>query len=213
MYFEFDSDDAAADSSGNDSSNNSANRMRCTTTLRNRRYSIHSEIPSRSTSGFGQLSHVSGPNCDLALLAKKKLDEVEESPTLGEIYEPDIKISKAKHSSSDLRREVLLHSMQRSLSMSSEDLSSIGSSPSMRISAGPSRSHSFLSKRTSPLSNRFDNDMEVLREDSLAPNNNYKPVENQVQRKCLTSSSLCPLTYLSIVHLFFRKLENDLHQH
>lgn len=89
---------------------------------RQRRYSIHaSPVTLDTLQDNGNVTF-----CDLALITKKKLLQIsscakaleEEAP------EPDVKLNSSfiKPCNKDLRREVLLASMQRSLSISSDDL-------------------------------------------------------------------------------------------
>lgn len=99
---------------------------------RHRRYSMHSDqslctldsLPDDSSATF----------CDLALITKKKLLQLNNNnsfKTFAEIaVDPDLKLNQpfAKHSNSDLRRGVLLSSVQRSLSVSSDDLLSLSKS-------------------------------------------------------------------------------------
>lgn len=91
---------------------------------RYRRYSMHSDplfmldaLPDDNNSTF----------CDLALITKKKLLQLNNNhlkSNVDSVSDPDVKLNQpfVKHSNSDLRREVLLSSVQRSLSVSSDDL-------------------------------------------------------------------------------------------
>lgn len=93
-----------------------------------RRYSIHSCEQTLPLESLKENSF-----CDLALITKKKLMLLGGSGTFKSLEErfivPDVKLNQtfSKHSNSDLRKEVLLASMQRTLSASTEDLLSLSS--------------------------------------------------------------------------------------
>ncbi|KAI2796618.1 hypothetical protein BLOT_014411 [Blomia tropicalis] len=91
-----------------------------------RRYSIHSGSTPFTLNSLPDNENVTF--CDLALITKKKILQLNYNYAKGlneEISQPDVKLNPTlcKHSNKDLRREVLLASIQRSLSVSSDDLS------------------------------------------------------------------------------------------
>lgn len=118
--------------------------------IRHRRYSMHSFVATGqqqqqpNTLGTLRENIPTSSNCDLALITKKKLmllsangsssassSCISNGPfstklksTEEGFIEPDVKLNQTftKRSNSDLRKEVLLASIQRSLSASSEDL-------------------------------------------------------------------------------------------
>ena len=99
---------------------------------RHRRYSIHSSPISVNLSSLQDNDNVSF--CDLALITKKKILQLNNNmKSLNEeIIDPVVKLGPNKQNF-DLRREVLLASVQRSLTLSSDDLSL---SPSNNLFAG-----------------------------------------------------------------------------
>lgn len=93
---------------------------------RQRRYSIHSSASPVRLDTLQDNGNVTF--CDLALITKKKLIQLGSCAKAleeEEVPEPDVKLNPSfiKPCNKDLRREVLLASMQRSLSVSSDDLS------------------------------------------------------------------------------------------
>lgn len=94
-------------------------------TQRQRRYSIHSSASPVTLDTLQDNGNATF--CDLALITKKKLLQLSSCAKAleEEVPEPDVKLNPSfiKPCNKDLRREVLLASMQRSLSVSSDDLS------------------------------------------------------------------------------------------